>query len=157
MNIKIKLIHNDKFMKKLLNNILKSRGLVAIGAPYLEGDKWLIPVMKKDILKQIEDYVLSQKKPDLQIQAISDVLDYGNYLHRLHTLTPEEQNDFLNTMETGNMTEEKRMILNNATAEQKDYYLSSWARDNYFKRCAWLQYLYGDTEEKPTDNDSKGN
>lgn len=109
--------------------------------------------MQADIIENLhEHFYPDQAASDRSktVELINEVMAYCNYLLRLEGLTDKEKEDFVSTMEGGGMTEEMRKVLNDCKTDKKrDYYIDMWGRSTYFRQCAWLSYLHGETNHKP--------
>jgi hypothetical protein len=104
-----------------------------------------------ELLETIDDH-LQKVNDDIKerVKRIDGILDFLNYNRRLTLLSPEEKQDFYYCNEgypiEGNL---KKAIDKCKTEKEKNYYIDMWARTTYFRQCAWLNYLYGNTQEKP--------
>lgn len=114
--------------------MLKSRGLVAVGAPYNEGGQWFLPVAKADILKEIDDYIQSAKDP---FEQANRILDWSSFIVRLLGLSEAERKDFEECKAISQLPIDNLFQSNKAAA--------------YYRHTDWIKYLYGDVDEKPTD------
>lgn len=106
----------------------------------------------EELFTAIDNHLQSlNNKEDERIKAIKELLDFLNYNLRLTELTAEEKQDFIKTIEGNNLSDACRDKINNAKSEtEKNYYVDMYARANYFRKCAWMDYLYGKSNEKPT-------
>jgi hypothetical protein len=81
-----------------------------------------------------------------RIEALEQFLGYDR---RLTELSDDEKEAFVNSME-GNLSDhERRMIANKPEGAEREKYIDSLARANYFRRCAWMNYLNGTSKDKP--------
>lgn len=104
-----------------------------------------------DLIDLIDEH-LQEANSDTKdrIDKIKTILDFLNYNLRLTELSDDEKQDFMGCIEGYPLTDEMRETLDNCkTEERKNYYYTMWARSTYFKRCAWMQYLCGETDDKP--------
>lgn len=86
-----------------------------------------------------------------RLARINKLLDFLQYNKKITELTDEELKDFASCMDGGNLSDSEREKLTSTTDEVKrEHYIEMWARSVYFRRCAWLSYLYGETTDKPT-------
>lgn len=97
-----------------------------------------------DHLQEVND---DQKE---RIKRIKEIQDFLAYNLRLTELTPDQLEDFGQTMDGGRLTDNMRKTFDECkTEDRKDYYITMWARSNYFRQCAWMSYLHGECVEKP--------
>ena len=103
-----------------------------------------ITIVIDDYLQEVNDNQTER------IERIKQMQDFLAYNLRLTGLTTEEKEDFVNTMQGGNVTDGMKKTLSDyPTEEKKDYYLTMWARSNYFRQCAWMGYLHGTEKKMP--------
>lgn len=108
--------------------------------------------MKTDEVLNVIDEHLQEVNSDQKerIARIVQIQKYLSYNLRLTKLTDEEKENFVESVEGGHMTDEMRKTIDNCkTKEQKDHYYDMWARSTYFRKCAWMSYLHGETNDKP--------
>ena len=86
---------------------------------------------------------------DERLSRINEILGFVSYNKRLTELTDAEQKDFVCCNEGYPFTSKQQNILDK-NPHKKDYYLNMWARATYFRQCAWLGYLFGETDKKPS-------
>lgn len=105
----------------------------------------------KQLIGLIDEHLQKvNKSTKKRIDRIKSLIDFLNYNLRITELSKNEKIDFVRTMEGGFLTNEMRTTLENCkTEEKKEHYIDMWARSNYFRKCAWLQYLHGEVENKP--------
>jgi len=100
-------------------------------------------------LKVIENKlseVLAGMRRKKRLEAIDDLLHSLNFDRRVAMLTDEELAHMFNL----SLSFAERKRLDEATSEKKrDEILMEYARSNYFRRCAWADYLNGVTDKKP--------
>ena len=105
----------------------------------------VIDVISQHIQETKPDSLEAVKRLD---KIISSISEYVNYTRRLMALTDVEKQDFMDTMEGRGLTAEQRKTLD-TQPDKRNYYIEMWARSNYFRRCAWLAYLYGEEDHPP--------
>ena len=84
-----------------------------------------------------------------RVTRIKNLLDFLNYSLRLTELSEKEKEDFYGSIKGYPLNDNMRKTLEGCPNEEiKDYYITMWARSTYFRRCAWLQYLHGEVNDK---------
>lgn len=82
-----------------------------------------------------------QKRIDLIDDAIHRLL----FERRWQSLTPEQ----VKHMCDESLSEAEHAALANASGKRHDELVTMYARARYFRRCAWVSYLNGETGEPP--------
>lgn len=120
---------------------------------YIRQNAWLnYEVRTTEEVKEVIDEHLQQVNDNTEerIKRIKDIQRYLMYNLRLTELTEKEKDAFISTMEGGDLSDADRAILDNCKSEKElDNRISNIARATYFRRCAWLSYLNGETDVKP--------
>lgn len=89
---------------------------------------------------------LDTLEKDERLESIEDLLHRLNFERRLTTLTDEERNH----MNNESLSPEAKQKLDEArTVAGREKLITMYARSIYFRRCAWIDYLNGSTDEKP--------
>lgn len=101
---------------------------------------------KNNLINLIDDNLNSHEENEIEI--INELINYLNYRLRLIQLSNNEKQDFIYCNEGYPLTNEQRKTLKK-NKNNEDYYFEMWARATYFRKCAWLNYLNGNTNEKP--------
>ena len=104
----------------------------------------------EELLNAIHAHCLGENviEEDQKIR-LEEVVDYAKYCMRLISLSAAEKKDFANCMEGYPITDKQMKLLAASSEEKKDYYIDMWARSTYFKQCAWMSYLHGETDDSP--------
>ena len=89
-------------------------------------------------LDQIED------KPK-RIELIDAAIHRLNFERRWQLLTPEQ----VKHMCDESLSEAEHTALANSSGKQRDELVTMYARARYFRRCAWMCYLNGESNEPP--------
>lgn len=98
-----------------------------------------------EVMDMIDNHINDMKEQSDHFAAIDRLLGYLNYLRRINMLSDEEMQDFIYCNEGYPLTDKDREMM------KKDRgYIDGKARFTYFRRCSWLQYLYGESDEKPS-------
>jgi len=87
-----------------------------------------------------------------RVKKIKEIQDFLNYNLRITQLTDKEKTDFVYCIEGYPLSKGQSELLDECTDQRKDHYINMWARSTYFRRCAWLSYLHGETDVKPNLN-----
>jgi hypothetical protein len=105
----------------------------------------------EEVMEVIYKHLEDAKSDAVRLKKVNELLDYFNYCKRLFSLTEDERIDFIGTMDGAPLTESERNTLENTKDNRVtyNYYVKMFARSTYFRRCNWLAYLHGDTDEKP--------
>lgn len=116
-----------------------------------------IDMSTEEVMNLIDEHLQeANSNTEERINRTKELLRFLNYNLRLAQLTDEEKEDFIGSMEGYPLTKGMRETLDKAENEQvREHYIDTWARSTYFKQCEWLQYLYGETEEKPFTSEKK--
>ena len=106
------------------------------------------------IVDIISEHLQEANNNDVErLKRIDEILEFVNYNRRLTMLTDEEKQDFIYCNEgypRETWTEDMIKAYDNAPDQKaRDYYIEMWARSTYFRQCAWHNYLFGHTDEKP--------
>ncbi len=83
---------------------------------------------------------------DERLERIDDLLHRLNFERRLTALTDEER-DHMN-YESLSPEAKERLGKAKTPAERKEL-ITMFARSTYFRRCAWVDYLNGSSNDKP--------
>lgn len=103
-----------------------------------------------DILSLIDNHLQEANTDDAErMKRIDEIIDFLMYNKRLTALSPEEKLAFVQTMEPELSDEERKVINGCKTKKDKEHYIDMWARSTYFRRCAWMAYLHGESTDKP--------
>jgi hypothetical protein len=104
-----------------------------------------------EIIEILDEYLQEvNSDQEKRIGRIKELLDFLNYNLRLTELSKEEKEDFVLSNEGYPLNEGMRKTLDGCESEEKkNHYFNMLARSTYFRRCAWLRYLTGETKEKP--------
>lgn len=106
----------------------------------------------EDVFAVMDDYLQEVNNDDeVRLERINELMDFLSYNKRLTALSAAEKLDFVHCMEGYPLSEKQRKALDE-NPEKQDYYITMWARSNYFRRCAWLSYLHGEDDYKPSVN-----
>lgn len=116
----------------------------------------------KEIRTVIADYMESIKdNTKKSLDFIEETVSYLTFLKNYLKLKPHEKIACDSALSGGNLTEGQIKKLNSFKKEKdRDNYIESLARANYFKRLAWLRFLHNEKEngkdcEKPYVEKSK--
>ena len=105
--------------------------------------------MKTDELIDLISEHLQEVNDDEKerMQRINAMLDFLNWNKRITELSKKEKVAFTQAM-GGHITDSERAIIADAADEKKkEYYIDSFARANYIRKCAWISYLSGEGEK----------
>ncbi len=111
--------------------------------------------MKTDKILNIIDEHLQEVNDNTEerVKRIKTFLEYLNYNLRLTELSDEEKQSFVGSMDGAPLSPEMKKTMDEckkkSTEKEYNHYIEMWARSIYFRRCDWLQYLHGETNEKP--------
>lgn len=101
----------------------------------------------EELINQISDHLQEVNADEKErVKRIDEMLDFLNWNKRITELTKSEKLAFSRAM-AGDITEKERKLIADAADEKKEYYISSLARANYIKKCAWVSYLSGNGEK----------
>ncbi len=105
-----------------------------------------------ELLEHISEHLQEVNSDTTErLKRIDKMLFFLNYNRRLTELFEVEKLDFANCHEGYPWTENMGKTYDNAPDQKtKDDYIDMWARSNYFRLCAWDNYLSGHTNDKPT-------
>jgi len=81
-----------------------------------------------------------------RLEIIDELLHSLNFARRVAMLTNEEMAHMCNQSLS---PAAKKGLDEAATEEERDELFTMYARSNFFRRCAWADYLNGVTEQKP--------
>lgn len=105
----------------------------------------------KLIAEQLSELLAGMRKKK-RLEVIDDFLHSLNFDRRVAMLTSEEMAHMCN--QSLSLAQRKR--LDEASTEKKrDEIFMEYARANYFRRCAWADYLNGVTDKKPFVHSAK--
>lgn len=101
---------------------------------------------EQEIMDSVSDYLETIKDNTVErLKFINTMLDYFMFHKRLSELKPHEIIAFGKALNGGELNDRERKRLEELTSEEeKDNYIGQIARTNYFRRCAWLNYLHGE-------------
>lgn len=97
----------------------------------------------REIMTELFD-LIEDVSPEEQVRLWKDVHSSACFMVRLLDLTEEEFNHC-----EGELSDEERKVLDCLPDKERESQIKSLARARYFMECAWLQYLHGETDEKP--------
>ena len=81
-----------------------------------------------------------------RLEAIDDALHRLNFERRLTLLTDEQRRH----MSDDSLSDRDRQRINECTDDKKrDEIIAGIARATYFRRCAWISFLNGETPVAP--------
>ena len=106
-----------------------------------------------ELLLEIIDGHLQELNKDAEQRAkcIEELIDFLQYNLRITKLTPEEKEDFYYCNEGYPFRDNQKKTIDGCkTQKEIDCYIDMWARATYFRRCAWMSYLFGETLDKPS-------
>ena len=100
---------------------------------------------QEQVIEIIKEYT-NQFVDKERIEKIRSLQRFLTFELRWAELT-EDEREYVRNMP--HMTDEIRSRLNSMNKKQREEYLNSLARSEYFKQIAWDNYLFGFSEEKP--------
>lgn len=115
---------------------------------YMESEKPDPDVVK--MIDIIDEFLAESEDTPKRVFKIKELLSYLNYNLRLTELSDEELNAYRQCVDGPVLSDQMRATLEGCKTEDgRKYYTDMWARSVYFRRCAWDEYLYGETDKKP--------
>ena len=104
-------------------------------------------------MEELENLILQEldRSADSKerIEKIDDLLHRLNFERRLSCLSDEEREDMVSAGR-GRMTPEMREKIDACKSEaERDALIHGYARAQYFRQCAWADYLNGVSQNKP--------
>lgn len=101
---------------------------------------------KLQLIENKMSELLAGMKRGKRLEVINDLLHSLNFDRRAAMLTNEEMAHMCNR--SLSLIERKRLD-GAKTKKERDELIMMYARSNYFRQCAWADYLNGETEKKP--------
>ena len=104
---------------------------------------------QSDSLRCYEDFCVGldqiEDKPK-RIELIDDAIHRLNFERRWQLLTPEQ----IKHMCDESLSQAESDAIGKANGQKRyDELVTMYARSRYFRRCAWMCYLNGETNEPP--------
>lgn len=81
-----------------------------------------------------------------RVEFIDDMIHLLNFERRVTLLSPEQE---ANMMDAGLSDECRKKLDECKTEDERNHYIEMYARSQYFRQCAWSNYLNGFEADPP--------